>query len=293
MPATPCFHVGDFKGFRGAENARQYSPSSRTRNHQQILDDYRRLSETELLGHVNRVCARYGDDDDAVVVLTAAMSQSAPVHIFIHGGYWQELSWRDSFFPAGGFTAAGVTFGALNYSLAPKASLSTIVEQCRRAVAFLATRLLEAGGNGRISLSGSSAGAHLAAMLTLTQWSEFGLSHDPIAAVILMSGIYDLEPLLDTTINTALQLTRTAARRLSPLQIAPLAARPTLICWGEQETEVFKWQSAAFARHLNLFGGSVECIEARGRNHFDIVFDLSDPATQLGAAALSLIRDRE
>jgi arylformamidase len=247
------------------------------------------LSDAELLRHPHLVHQWYGANADEYVVLTGAVSASAPVHVFIHGGYWQQLSWRDAFFSAGGFSKAGVTYGAINYSLTPKLPLPAIVEQCQRAIACIAILSLDAGGSGRLSLSGSSAGAHLAAMLAMTRWTDFSLSHDPIAAFVLVSGIYDLEPLVETPINAALQLSRAEARRLSPLRLAPLACRPTIVCWGEHDTDAFKWQGEAFAHHLSLTGGGVECFQVSGRNHFDIVFDLSDSTTALGAATLGLI----
>jgi len=289
MPAFPSIRSGNIS--LNLADQLQYFPSSITANFRHIINEYRRLSVVELERHDHLVHRRYGDDADEVVVLTGAVTKAAPVHIFIHGGYWQELSWRDAFFPAGGFSAAGVTFGALNYSLAPKLTLAAIVEQCRRAVADLAILSLDVGGSGRISLSGSSAGAHLAAMLAMTRWSDFGLNHDPIAALVLVSGIYDLEPLVKTTINAPLQLTRAEARRLSPLRMSTSAPPPCIVCWGEHETEAFKRQGCAYAHRLNHAGADVHRFEAPGRNHFDITFDLSDPATVLGAATLSLIQN--
>jgi arylformamidase len=233
---------------------------------------------------------RYGDDVDEVIALSEPLTNSKPVHVFIHGGYWQELSWRDAFFPASRFQAAGVNYGALGYSLAPQVRLSAILNQCRRAVAYLANQSLRSGGDGRISLSGSSAGAHLAAALAMTSWTDFGLNHDPIAAIVLVSGVYDLEPLLGTSINTALGLTRAEARRLSPLRMIPTGHAPAIVCWGEHETQAFKQQGAEFARYLSRQGADVHRFEVSGRNHFDIVFDLSDPTTVLGASTLGLIQ---
>ena len=61
-----------------------------------------------------------------------------PVLVFFHGGYWQELSKQESAFAAPQCLARGIAYAAVDYTLAPKATLSAIVDECRAAVARLA-----------------------------------------------------------------------------------------------------------------------------------------------------------
>jgi len=105
----------------------------------------------------------------------------------------------------------------------------------------------------------------------------------PLKGLALLSGIYDLRPLVGTYINDALGLDENAAKALSPIQHDLSAFPPTLVAWGEDETDEFKRQSRAFAQPL-----SKACtVEIEGRNHFDIVEDLTTD-TALGRAVTAL-----
>lgn len=267
---------------------REYSPSSAARTYPASVDAYASRSAA-ILENAPGHLLLYGDGLEEVVWLAADALGRKPVHLFIHGGYWQELSWRDAVFPAPDFAAAGYLYGAINYGLAPAVRLADIVDQCRRAVAAVAKASLAAGGDGRVSLSGSSAGAHLAALAAMTDWPAYGLSHNPISAAVLVSGVYRLAPLIETSINAALGLNRPSADRLSPLLLPAGCFCPALICWGEHETWAFKEQSAAFAAFWRRGGNRAEVFEVAGRDHFDVVFDLADPATRLGRAVLGVL----
>ena len=111
-----------------------------------------------------------------------------------------------------------------------------------------------------------------------------------VKGAVLVSGIYDLEPLIGTSIDTALGLDPATAARNSPLR-QPLAGfPPSLVCWGENETDQFKRQSAVFAEAVRGAGADCATFECAGRNHFDVILDLADPATLLGRQTLALIR---
>ena len=213
----------------------------------------------------------------------------APLVVFIHGGYWQELSKAESFFGATDCLDQGVAYAAIDYTLAPEASLDAIVTECEAAIEFLVETAQTHGIDpSRIVLAGSSAGAHLAAMVALRTndgWQPAG--------VALLSGIYDLEPLLGTSINDALHLDEAAARANSPLRFELANMAPTVIAYGANETDQFKRQSNVFGRALVSAGSSTERLsvqrfEVPMRNHFDIVFDLCDLTSELGNAVLAL-----
>ncbi len=192
----------------------------------------------------------------------------APLVIFIHGGYWQALSKCDSVFPASGFLQNGIAFAAIDYTLAPEASLPEIQSECVSAVSLLIERAKTLGIDpSRIALAGSSAGAHLVAMTC----ANMPASHRPKAA-ILLSGVFELEPLIGTYINEPLQLDIQSAQACSPIQQDLSRFPPTLLAWGQIETEEFKRQSRAFAQVLP----KAASMEIAQRNHFDIVFDLSN-----------------
>jgi arylformamidase len=110
------------------------------------------------------------------------------------------------------------------------------------------------------------------------------------AAAVLVSGIFELEPLIGTSIDRALGLTRDDCASISPLRHDGFSKVPTAVFWGEHETAAFKRQSQAWTAHLRRLGvGVTTSTEVPGRNHFDVILDLTTPQTALGDATIALI----
>ena len=217
-----------------------------------------------------------------------------PLLVFIHGGYWQQLSAADSRFPADACLARGWGFAAIDYTLAPEASLDQIVDECRRAIRVLADRADSLGIDAtRLVVAGHSAGAHLTAMAAIDPGGDDDHTRIPgtgIAGTVLVSGVFELEPLIGTSINEHIGLDREAARRNSPLGLDVVDTPTALVAYGADETSEFKAQSDAFARHLEAAGTTVTMLEVAGRNHFDVILELAEPATPLGDAVDRLVR---
>jgi arylformamidase len=107
---------------------------------------------------------------------------------------------------------------------------------------------------------------------------------------VLVSGVYDLRPLVHTTVNDPLGLDLPRAEAASPM-LLPVTNRPeTTVVWGDNETDAFKAQGTTYAARLRGAGVDVSAFECAGRHHFDIVDDLVDPATELGAFTLGGLR---
>jgi arylformamidase len=212
-------------------------------------------------------------------------ANAAPLHVFVHGGYWQELSKDEAAFAAPGFLAAGAGFAAVNYGLAPMRSLSEMVSAVRRAIWWLSANAWQWHLDGsRLYVSGTSAGAHLVAMALLPGWVPDGRHpSELISGVTLLSGIYDLEPLVNTYINDALGLTESSAIENSPLRWLPHRLPETIASRGGGETRAFVHEHSrllsALASRTRV--RNVVCAE---RNHFDLPFDLSNPSSALGSA---------
>jgi arylformamidase len=270
---------------------KEYSPSSWVPSAEPFLAEYgiRSRKAEQLL-----TCQKdlpWGDKPGETLDYFPAASRDAPLLVFIHGGYWQELSKNESLFAAADCVANGIAFAAINYTLAPKAGVEIIVDQCRRAVAWLHAHADALGFNrGQMFLSGSSAGAHLAAMMLVKGWQHTaGVTDDAIAGAVLLSGIYDLEPLVGTYIAAPLHLTTADAAGLSPIRLPLGRPVPTIIAWGENETSEFKRQSRSYASRLEAADFAVSAFEVAGANHFDIVLGLADRETALGRATVELI----
>ncbi|MEQ5837904.1 alpha/beta hydrolase [Paraburkholderia acidicola] len=266
-----------------------YSPSSVAGNYREIIDAYGSTSR-RTLQRSPAIRVRYGNHPDEYVLLFEPDGGPArALLVFFHGGYWQELSAEDACFPADTLLERGIGYAAVNYTLAPRASVAQIAAQCAQAVAMLAVHRPAV----RIVLAGSSAGAHLAAMLMTMDWSANGVQCLPFDGAVLLSGVYDLRPLVATYINAPLGLNLAAAAAPASPMLCPLrAAVPAVVCWGEYETAAFKQQSRAYAHRLACAGKRVSHYEVAGRNHFDILFDLTMPHTRLGIDTLELLGEK-
>ena len=284
-----------------AERERAYSPSSCIGgNYQPFIAAYGEHSRAArqraaALG-AHWLDVRYGSGAAQRMDLclpAAAATGGAGLLVFIHGGYWQELSAGESLFAAAQCAERGHAFCAIDYTLAPAATVGAIVAECRAALQMLADLAPQWGFEAaRIVVAGSSAGAHLAAMVCLPTWRDGGRERPralrPHGAVLL-SGIFQLQPLVGTSINDALGLDALEARAQSPLLQSLRGFPPALVCWGEVETQAFKAQGHHFAAMLRAVQTSCETLEVAGRNHFDLALDLADAGTALGRHTLGLL----
>lgn len=266
---------------------REYSPSSRVDDITVFLDAYRdRSAEARARLRCVRDIA-YGPWPEARLDFFPATDSGAPLLVFVHGGYWQELSRDDSAFPALDLIPAGAAFAALGYGLAPRYPLDEIVTMVRQGLRWIADHLDELPGRPSAThLSGMSAGAHLVAMALLDGWSTDRPPVEMFAGATLLSGVYDLGELRHTYINDPLGLTGEQARRNSPLFHLPRRLPPLTIVRGDNEPAAFARQhdalvAAASHRGVDLTEFVVPC-----RHHFDLPFDLGAVDTRLGAQVM-------
>ncbi len=266
---------------------REYSPSSRIKDINVYLDAYARYSQQAKDNAIKQgSCVtnlEYGpSSDERLDLFLPFSSDQAPIQVYIHGGYWQALTKEDSLFAAPMFQQHGSFFAAINYSLAPSVTLTQIVMQNRRAIAWLFNNSDQWGFDpNRIYLSGSSAGAHLVAMLLLTDWTQYGLPKGVVKGVCAVSGIYDLEPIRLSYVNEPLQMSRKEAVDNSPMGVPVPAPCPIILAYGDNETDEFKRQTDDYRSFLTNSGQSVKFMEINNRNHFNVILDLMDPDSWL------------
>lgn len=240
------------------ELLRQWAESSeRYRNHADAILD----------------CA-YGSGDRERIDVFRCGEKDAPLLVYIHGGYWQRGDKSIYSFVAAAFNDAGVDVAIIGYPLCPEVTLSKIVDSILDALAWL---YLNASSLGicanRINVSGHSAGAHLTAIALITNWSARAgsLPLDLVKTGIPMSGLYQLEPLLHTTISDALQLGADEAQRLSPGFSRPTSSAPVLAIVGGAETPEFFRQTDELVERWSETGQQMEKFVETGVDHFDLV----------------------
>lgn len=276
------------------ELERQYSPSSLVPSLPDLLDGYTRRSAMAREQWAHREHA-YGPDPCERLDLFAAGDAPVPVVVFVHGGYWQQLGKADSAFLALAVRAAGAAFATVGYGLAPRHGMDEIVAMVRRAVRWTWSHAAGLGLDpDRIHLIGSSAGAHLVASCLVPDPGGPDPSGwlIPVRSAVLLSGIYDLEPIRLSSVNDALGLDEPTARRHSPLFHLPARLPDLVVARGAVETDEFARQHAELVDAVRARAASVIDIVVAGRNHFDVVHDIGDPHSELGRAVLGAVRGR-
>ena len=192
--------------------------------------------------------------------------------VFIHGGYWQALD--GSFFShlATGLNAHGIDVAVPSYDLCPAVSIADIIGEMRSAMRELAKL-------GRpLVASGHSAGGHLAACMLATDWRalDASLPADLVTSAYAISGLFDLLPLVKTSINTALKLDDVSAKEASPL-FWPSPARGTLdaVVGGDESAEYFR-QSRSIVDAWSAAGIATQFATIPNVNHFTAIAPLAD-----------------
>ena len=196
-----------------------------------------------------------------------------PIVVFIHGGYWQALDGSSSSHLAAGLNAHGIDVAIPSYDLCPDVSVDAIIGQMRMASRELA-RL------GRpLVMSGHSAGGHLAACMLATDWPAFdaSLPADLVLAAYTISGLFDLGPLVETSINKALRLDQAAARAVSPsFWKVPAHGSLDAVVGGNESAEYFR-QSQTIVDIWGDAGVATRFGTVPGANHFAAIAPLADP----------------
>jgi arylformamidase len=234
---------------------------------------------------------RYGPDPKETLDLFVPAGRARATFVFVHGGYWRALDKADYAFVAGPFVDAGIAVAVVNYDLCPTVSIAAIVDECRRAIGWVAR---EGGAHGaspdRIVVGGHSAGGHIAAMMLATDWAAQGLARDPLTGAVSLSGIHDLAPMVLFSFNADFGLDAAEAAGLSPVNLAPSSRAPLLVAVGADETSEFLRQARLMwdAWPANRPPGSSGPLAIPGRHHFSVVTDYADPASTLTRATLAL-----
>lgn len=207
----------------------------------------------------------------------SAAPGGAPVHVFIHGGYWRALDKQGFSFVAEPLVAAGSAVVVVNYALAPSVTVGQIVGQVREAIAWSYRNAGSFGGDPeRLYVSGHSAGGHLTAMAMTHDWSAGAeLPADLIKGGCAISGVFDLEPVRLCYLNDEVRLDERAVRDNSPLHRVGPGGGPLVVAVGGGETDEFLRQSAEFATAWSDAGNPGSHLVLPGLDHFSIMAELA------------------
>ena len=269
----------------------EYNNRARVPEHPEIFARWAREAENYRVDTLKDGRAQlglfYGDTPRQFVDLfLPEAGESAPLAIFIHGGWWRSLDPSMFSQMARGLNARGVAVAVAGYDLCPNVAIAEIIEQIRRACAFLWQRF-----DRRIFVYGHSAGGHLAAAMVATDWPALypKAPADLVLTGYSISGVFDLSPLIGVSVNQDLKLDAAEARKVSPAFWSLAPGRTFDAVVGALESSEFlcqsqlivqAWRSAAQTRYE----------EITGTNHFTVLDALADPQSAMTARVAELAR---
>jgi arylformamidase len=220
----------------------------------------------------------YGDTPRQIIDLfLPEAGENAPLAIFIHGGYWRAFDPSFSSQVARGLNQHGIAVAVVGYDLCPIVTIGDIIEQIRRASVFLWTRF----GKPMV-VCGHSAGGHLAAATVATDWQALypKAPANLVTTGFAISGVFDLRPLVNFSLNQDLRLSAEDARRLSPLLWPVPPGRLLDVTVGDLESAAFKNQSRTMAETWQQAKAETRHKEYPG-NHFTVIDALTDPGNAM------------
>jgi arylformamidase len=266
--------------------SQQYNARAAIPDHPYIFTRWQKDS-----AHVRRTNAGlldlpYGDSPGERLDFFPTSRSGAPLLVFIHGGWWRSLDKSDFSFIVPGYKQAGFNVALTNYTLAPHASLQEITRQQLRALAWLYRNAEHYDfDRDRIVIAGHSAGAHLAAMMLAARWTDFAsdLPTDMVKAGILMSGLYDLDPVRHAEfVNVDLKLASDDVTLLSPAFMPQGHHAPFITAVGGLESDEFHRQTALMSENWKT--AHVSDILLPDKNHLTICDAFAAPGPLFDAS---------
>ncbi|XP_028827721.1 kynurenine formamidase [Denticeps clupeoides] len=262
------------------ELRKQYSPSEWT--HRMSREDVVKAHEASLTAGTERarrvaqtlldVPYGEGEDEKLDVYMPNSCSPDLPLVVYFHGGYWQFLSKDQSGFMAVPLVQKGVVVVAVDYSIAPKGNMDLIVSQVRQSVVSIIQQYSHVSG---LYICGHSAGAHLAAMVLSTDWPRYSITPQ-IKGAFLVSGIYDLLPILSTYVNEPMKMTEEVALRNSPSQLVGQLKWSSgdcdiVVAVAQHDSPQFRKQSEDYFKALKSLGLKVSFEDIPDTDHFNVI----------------------
>ena len=188
-------------------------------------------------------------------------SHARGLQLHVHGGAWRSLTRADAGFAAPAMLAAGLDMVVPDFRLLPQFTLQEMVEDVMAACLWARRH----APGVPFHLSGHSSGAHVAAVLAADPRLAGSL-----ASVTLISGIYDLHPVLLSARGDYVKLTEEQAQALSPIHHVRRITAPVVLAHGDRESPEFIRQAQAFGAAL----GAVP-IGLEHTNHFAAAYGLA------------------
>ena len=249
-----------------------------------LIEKWSKWSEDFRANADSSLNCQYGDGEKDKLDIFRCGKPNAPLFIFIHGGYWQRGDKSIYSFVANSFVNSGIDVALIGYQLCPGATMTNIVDKIREAIVWIWNNADEYSiSKNRINVSGHSAGGHITGMILATDWKEVSknLPDNLVKTGIPISGLYQLNPIRETTIADALGLDDAESLALSPHFFEPQTQAPILVILGGGETPEFHWQTDNFVNKWKGFKASLDYFAEPDVDHFGVVERLANFESQI------------
>ncbi|MEO6434457.1 MAG: alpha/beta hydrolase [Tepidisphaeraceae bacterium] len=207
------------------------------------------------------------------------------VVIFFYGGDWQTGSRTDYRFVAEALTSRGFIAVIADYRLYPSVTFPAFVEDGALAVRWVHDHAECLDGDAdHLYLMGHSAGAHIAALLTLDAHylHDVGLEQDAIRATAALSGPYDFAPPPGDRAVFAMKDGQTRpSTAAQPITFVDGHAPPLLLVHGLADKTVEPGNASRLGERIRSAGGAVRTVFYPKKGHVAVVLSLARPFRSL------------
>lgn len=209
-------------------------------------------------------------------VVRPRSATAAPIVVFFYGGGWRSGRKEMYRIAAKALARRGYVAVLPDYRIYPEARYPDFLDDGAHAVRWTRDNAARLGGDpDKIFLMGHSAGAHIAAMLSLdARWlAKVGMAPGrDIAGFIGLAGPYDFLPLHDDVYRTIFGGDRPETQPIS--HVTP-GAPPALLLTGNKDNIVDPGNSTRLAERLRAAGNDATTVVYPRVGHFIIVFALA------------------
>lgn len=263
-----------------------------------VIPDWVKRSEDARANLKGQTDIRYGEGEKQKLDVFNTNPQSAPVIVYIHGGYWQRGDKSIYSFLAKPYTEAGVNVVVVGYDLCPAVSITRITEEVREALVYIWRHASDLGLNReRITVMGHSAGGHITEMMMATQWQTINkdLPDDMVKSGIPISPLSYLEPVrLTEALNAGIRMDEREAEAESPMtNHPPITNAPQLVVVGGAETDEFHRQAQMYVDKYSSDERKIDLYVVPDVDHFDELNVLADSDSEFFKKTLAMLEPSE
>lgn len=212
------------------------------------------------------------------VYVPRAVTQPAPLVVFFYGGGWREGDKDNYEFVASSLTQAGYVVMIPDYRLFPDVVFPQFVEDGAAAVAWATQNAQKFGADSnRFFLMGHSAGAHIAALLSMDKryLGQHAVNRSALRGFVGLSGPYDFLPIDSGYLVDVFPENQRKASQ--PINFVSADAPATLLIHGTGDDVVRAANSQNLTRKLSDNGVDATLRLYQGTGHVRVAAALAPP----------------